>query len=371
MAVGSTFQSESSRFQDKETGYTIIRPIREDQNRQMYFTSNPFTKDGDHLIFSGIREGTENFYLLNYLTGKYTQLTDNENLVIAKAHYDKTQDTLYYTEPNKIFSVHTQTLETKLVYQSETELGSLGATCDGKYLVSSAYIQLVRKNNDQQNMYLDLYRMFKIDLSTGEESTILYRSAPLDHIQCSPTDPDSLLYCGWGYLCTHQRIWGSNLDGTKGGPVGPEMPNEHRVHEYYTPDGKQIAYHGKFYSYDNQANFKNIGHTWGLMNVDGTEDVYWHCRPKGHQAGHSIISHDQTMIVADGDNNISFIHCQDDGTAIFEKIAAHNSTMSGNFVHPHPSFSGDDRYIVFASDMGGENRGNIYIIDLQSKEDKK
>jgi Tol biopolymer transport system component len=41
--------------------------------------------------------------------------------------------------------------------------------------------------------------------------------------------------------------------------------------------------------------------------------------------------------------------------------------MSGNFVHPHPSFSMDDRYLLFASDFAGKDRGNIYLVDLNSK----
>ncbi len=367
MAIGSIFDGGLTSRYDEATGYRIIKPIADDRNRHMYFTSNPFTKSGHEMVFTAVRDGVENFYLLDYNTGKYVQLTDMSDLQVSKAHYDKVRDTLYFSTRTEVYAVNVFTLETKKVYTSKNPLGSICVTCDGRYLITQCSLIHTHLNNDKNPIEATYYRMIKVDLNTLEESTILYRSTRIDHIQCNPTDPDYIMYCEWGYMCTHHRIWYTNLDGTKGGPVGPEMPNEHRVHEYFTPDGKQIAYHGKFFKYDNEMNLKNIDHTWGIMDVDGGNDKYWSCKPRGKQAGHSIMSSDGSMIVADGDDNISLVKRYDDGTAIFEPLVAHNSSMSGNFVHPHPSFSSDDRYIVFATDNKGADGGNIYLIDLYSK----
>ncbi|MGN0763302.1 MAG: hypothetical protein ACI4MK_07930, partial [Aristaeellaceae bacterium] len=74
------------------------------------------------------------------------------------------------------------------------------------------------------------------------------------------------------------------------------------------------------------------------------------------------------MVAADGNEFISLLERNDaDMTCTLRPIARHDSTMSGNFVHPHPSFSLDDRYVVFATDRGGQDRGNIYLIDLQDR----
>ena len=370
MAVGERFQGNPVTFADKDSGYTIIKPIARDENRHLYFTSNPFTKKGGEVIFSAVRDGAENYYLLNYLTGEYMQLTDikkGADTRIDRAHFDKNTDTLFYAEPNRLHCVNIRTLESRLVYESPGVLHSISTTCDGKYVVSCDTREMTMLNNDKRELKVTHYRMYKVDLATGEETTVMYRNFPFYHLQCSPADPQLVMYCAWGYLCTHQRIWYTTLDGKKGGALGPEMPNEHRTHEYFTPDGKQIPYHGKFYAYDNNCNFKNIGHTWGIMNVDGTGDKYWHCLPKGKQAGHSIMSHDGKSIVADGDGYLSYVVLHDDGTATFEPIVAHNSTMSGNAVHPHPSFSNDDRYVIYATDHGGADKGNIYLVDLKSK----
>lgn len=368
MAIGDCYKGNLTLWKDKEYGYTIIRPVQQDGNRAMYFTSNCFTNSNTDMIISCIRNGNENFYLLNFLTGEYMQLTDENGIAANMAYFDKNRDTLYYTNKYVIKSVNIRDLISKTVYESEVELGTMAVTCDGKYLISSSKQPLILKNNDEQDVLITLDRMFRIDLHWGEYNIIMHRSFPIDHIQCNPEHPEQVMYCAWGYLCTHHRIWHTNLEGTLGGALGPEQPNEHRVHEYFTPDGSKIAYHGKFFSVSQKAEFTNIGHTWGIMNKDGSEDKYYLCEGR-RQAGHSSISFNGKLVVADGDGDISLMEFDDiKMEAFFKPIFRHNSSMKGNFVHPHPAFSCDDRFIVFGTDFGDKkSSGNIYLIDLHSK----
>ncbi|MGI5899157.1 MAG: oligogalacturonate lyase family protein [Christensenellales bacterium] len=368
MAIGDVYKSKPASFVDPNTGYTIIQPIDEDQNRHMYFTSNPFTSNGDEIIFSAIRNGHENYYVLNFHTGEYIQLTDLKGIATAHAYYDKAGDFLYYGDGRKVWRVGVHSLKTELICQSEDKLGTIAITCDGKYMISFTQTSMSFTNNDKEVLQVPIWRIFRLDLATGEETTIMYRNARIDHIQCHPTDPEWFMYCLWGYYCTHQRVWRANIFGTDGGPVGNEKPNEHRTHEYYTNDGKHIACHGKFFSYGDKPKFKNIRHTWIISEPDGKNERVYTCLPKGAQAGHSIQSHDGSMVAADGNDFVTLLDFDnDDMTCTFRPVATHSSTMSGNFVHPHPSFSLDDRYIVFATDMGGKDRGNIYLVDLHSK----
>ena len=370
MAIGSRFQSNISEWLDPDTGYRIIKPIAEDGNRHMYFTSNPFTTAGNELIFSAVRDNVENYYVLNFLTGEYVQLTDVDDLRVAHAYYDRSSDSLYYGDEHHIYRTGVHSLQTSLVYSSEEAIGSLAVTSDGKYLVTFEKISMVHHGNDPGDVFeIPMWRVFRINIQTGEEKTIMYRNARIDHIQCSPSDPDWFMYCLWGYQCTHQRIWRCNIDGTDGGPVGNEKPNEHRTHEYYASDGKHIAFHGKKYIYGNKPEFSITEHTWGMCETDGSNERIYRCLPKGRKADHSIMSHSGKWIAADGNNEyISLIQRNDDTmTCTFTPIARHDSSMSGNFVHPHPSFSPDDRYIVFATDRKGKDRGNIYLIDLERR----
>lgn len=369
MAIGEVFQSKPVSYIDERTGYRVIRPIQEDGNRHMYFTSNPFTGREGELLFSALRGEQENYYRLNFQTGEYQQLTDVCGIRIDRSYYDNASDVLYYGDPYHVFAVNVHTLEARTVYVSKEPLGSLAVSCDGRYLVTFAKTHMIHHGNDAGDVFeIPLWRVFRINLQSGEETTILYRNQRIDHIQCSPTEPEWFMYCVWGYHCTHQRIWRAHLSGQDGGPIGNEKPNEHRTHEYYTSDGRHVAFHGKLFSYGSEPVFIKTGNTWGICDADGGNERIYRCEPKGKQAGHSIISHNGNMIVCDGDDCINEV-ILDDGTrtCTFRPLAVHASSMSGNFVHPHPSFSHDDRYVVFATDRGGEDRGNIYLIDLASK----
>ncbi|MCZ8517830.1 hypothetical protein O9H85_37225 [Paenibacillus filicis] len=101
--------------------------------------------------------------------------------------------------------------------------------------------------------------------------------------------------------------------------MGPEQPNEHRTHEYYTPDGRRIAYHGKFFKIDENERFKNIGHTWGSMNIDGTDDKFYRCL-RGLQAGHSSMSFNQQMVVTDGNDYLSLLRLNDQNPKLISSL---------------------------------------------------
>lgn len=367
MAIGQTFTGQVTDWTDPEFGYKILQPIAQDGNRIMYFTSNCFSSDNESMIISAVRDGIENFYLLRFLEGTYTQVTDESGIDISHAYFDKRRDILYYANGHQIKCVNMKTFEQKLVYEADHRIASIAVTCDGEYLISSYPFKYSYSGNDQDPRTVELFRMFKIHLPTRKWSRILDRSFDIDHIQCSPTDPDHLIFCSRGFYSTHHRIWHTNLDGTKGGALGPEQPNEHRTHEYYTPDGGRIAYHGKFFKIDENERFKNIGHTWGSMNVDGTDDKFYRCL-RGLQAGHSSMSFNQRMIVTDGNDYLSLLRLDEtNAEADFEPIFRHKSSMKANFVHAHPCFSNDDRYIAFCTDFMGKDQGNLYLLDLKSK----
>lgn len=365
MAAGDRFYGEPSWFTDEKTGYRVLKPIARDRNRHMYFTSNPFTDSGDELIFSGIRDGVENYYLLNFVTGWYTQLTDLSGIVVSMAYFHKPTQELFFASGKDIYKVNVKTFVQSKVFSGEHEIGPIAVTCDSRYLISRMADVHSYTNNEMQAIHQPVWRIFKVDLNTGQDYTIMKRSAPLDHIQCHPTRPDWFMYCLWGSGCTHHRIWRANIDGTDGGPIGHEIPNEHRTHEFYALNGDKVCFHGKFCRYD--PKYKVFKRTWGIMDWDGANEKVYDC-PPGKNAGHSIMSHDGSMVACDGDEYINLLSFDEEaGTCRFNPVAWHNSTGRSNFVHPHPSFSEDERYILYASDMGGKDEGNIYLVDLSSK----
>lgn len=364
MAKGEVLKSRPVVRRDDEFGYTWLQPIEADGNRLLYFTSNCFCADGEHLIVSRIRNDGEQMYLLRFQTGEHVQLTGEPDIDIARAYFDKPREQLYYSDGSVIRRVHVRTLHTEDIYAGNG-IESLAVTCNGRYLVSSFRHGYAYRDNDGGRREVILSRLFRIDLQTGCFDRILDRSFDIDHIQCHPHDPEFIMYCNKGYFCTHHRIWYTNIAGDRGGPFGPEQPNEHRTHEYFSPDGRHAVYHGKFYTVDEAGKFRNIGHTWGRMKADGSDDAYYRC-PVGVEAGHSSMSA-AGDIVADGNGTISLMELREStGEAAFRPIFRHESSMAGNFVHPHPCFGPDGRYIAFATDFAGRDRGNVYLLDLHS-----
>lgn len=374
MAIGEKFYSTPETFIDSEYGYKIIKPVNIGKNRTLYFTSNPFLEDNTHLIFSSFRDGKENLYKLNYITGEYIQLTDRDDLFTTTGYIDRKNNVLYCRTPKSIISINLETCDNKevvnlaqLTDDDVQLLPSVAITCDGKYLISAYPYKYYFKNNDQETICDNLYRIFKVNLKTLEQSDVRYTNYRLDHIQCSPVDPNYFIYCAWGYWPTHQRTWGCRIDNNKGGALGNELTNEHRTHEYFIGDGTKIAYHGKFFKMENNV-FKKFQDTFGIMNFDGTDDKVFVCE-KGYTPGHSCMTTDKEIIIADGKNKISVL------TLDYEKmtckatpIFTHHSSMNCNFVHPHPSISYNKRFVVFATDNGkGEEHTNFYLIDLESK----
>ncbi|MDD4000147.1 MAG: hypothetical protein PHX62_04550, partial [Bacilli bacterium] len=188
---------------------------------------------------------------------------------------------------------------------------------------------------------------------------------------CSPTDPEYFTYCGWGYWPAHQRVWGCNLEGTEGGALGAEKPNEHRTHEYFTADGKRIAYHGKFFKMVN-GKFRKFKDTFGIMNADGSNDISYVCPVNYRGAGHSSMSIDQSLIIGDGElDGIGFISKltlnDENMTVEVEPIFRHDSSMAGNFEHPHPSISQDKKYVCFVTDFKKTRKPKFYLIDMERK----
>ncbi len=364
MAIGDVLKNRITIVGDEEFGYRIIKPVEDDMTRTMYFTSNPFCNDNEHLVISAIRDNVENFYLLNFINGVMVKLTEENNIRISQSYFDKKRNLLYYSNSHELKRVNVFSLNHEIIYYSKNDIQSIAITCDGKFLVTNWDCDYEYKNNDGQDVCLKMSQIIKVDLISGKESHILYRSFAIDHIQCSPTDPDVILFCSKGYYACNHRMWKTNLNGTKGGALGPEQPNEHRTHEYFTPTGKKIAYHGKFFTVNDDFRFKKIFDTFGIMNVDGSEDKYYKC-PSDLKPGHSCISPNENIIICDSANFISSITLNNRTMEIeYDNLYRHNSTMSSNFVHPHPSFSNDGRYVVFATDRGGMDRGNIYLLDL-------
>ena len=147
----------------------------------------------------------------------------------------------------------------------------------------------------------------------------------VNHIQASPTDPDLVEYC-WEGEWHPQRMWSTNLAGTRGGPFGLQMPNETRGHEFWFADGSRMGYHGTV-----TRNGQRRG-IIGTVTKEGNND--WQLELE-ERPGHCMYHQGRDMWVTDkaGSDNALAIIRHNNGKGRLERLCFHNSSWRSQRMH--------------------------------------
>jgi oligogalacturonide lyase len=82
---------------------------------------------------------------------------------------------------------------------------------------------------------------------------------------------------------------------------------------------------------------------------------------------HLMSNEDGTLVVGDGCDGDPFLHVFDIGQRTSRRVAHHDSSWrvyKGNrqVTHPHPSFTPDQRQVLFSADGDGEP--GLYLVDV-------
>ena len=89
----------------------------------------------------------------------------------------------------------------------------------------------------------DARLIYTFNLATGEVKTIHHSNDWLNHLQCSPADPQQILFCHEGPWHYVDRTWLLHTDGTGLTQVHPRtMDMEIGGHEFFSNDGKSVWY---------------------------------------------------------------------------------------------------------------------------------
>jgi len=224
---------------DPSTGHRIIRLSREPGSSSLYFHQNAYTPEGDKTII-GTPDGIATVNLK----------TRELDLVVSNLQYAaggssgvevarKTR-TVYYSRRGDtqtvIFATHLDTKATRQIATLPFRGAFGGVNADETKLVG-AYTDH-RTRSGPRSM-----RLFAIDIATGALNTFHPGTNWLNHVQCSPTDPDLVLFCHEGDWHEVDRIWTIRV-----GSETPKlmhrrtMPYEIAGHEFFSRDGKWVWY---------------------------------------------------------------------------------------------------------------------------------
>ncbi|QAY76299.1 oligogalacturonate lyase family protein [Sphingosinicella sp. BN140058] len=222
--------------------------------------------------------------------------------------------------------------------------------------------------------------IFTIDIRTGARRVVTASTDWLNHIQFSPTDPTLIMYCHEGPWHKVDRIWTIRTDGSEKTKIHIRTMNmEIAGHEFFAPDGKTIWY-------DLQT---PRGEKFWLAGYElGTGKRKWYHLERNQWSVHFNQSPDRTLFSGDGGDSEMVAHAPDGkylylfhpqdipDVAGIHAPGAENLISPGRLqperlvdmrkhdyrLEPNMTFTPDGRWVVFRSNMEGEN--HIYAVEL-------
>jgi oligogalacturonide lyase len=202
-------------------------------------------------------------------------------------------------------------------------------------------------------------RLINIDLRSGEQRVVLQEKRWLGHPIYRPFDDGTIAFCHEGPRdAIDARMWLINADGSHMRKVRQHRSGESFTHEFWVPDGSALYY---------VAHQENDPHRY-LYRADPAtlENRQLMAIPP---CSHLMSNHDGSLVVGDGaPHSTGDIQLNDPFIWVFDiaadkqtAVCRHDSTWKviegeRQATHPHPSFSPDNRWVLFTSDKEGCRR---------------
>jgi oligogalacturonide lyase len=378
---------------DKDTGHRVYRLTDEPNSASLYFNQNGYSADGKKLIYT-TPDGISSFDLQTHQTRK---VVEGRARVIVTGH--KTQNVYYIKgtfggNDNAVWATDVDTLASheiakipqhasvSTVNADETLLaGTVTKAEGGGYYGTqrpaptgnNQTINLEQPRNKGQMMEQRLaahlpMELFVIDVKSGKLTTIHKSTDWLNHLEFSPTDPHLLMFCHEGPWHKVDRIWTMHTDGSDVTLIHKRrMAMEIAGHEFWSHDGKTIWY-------DLQT---PRGEDFWLAgyNVETGARTWYHLQ-RNEWSIHFNVTKDGTLFCGDGGDPgqvakapdgewIYLFHpklIQSSGMlndkdfvqpGVFQAEKLVNMSKHNYRLEPNVSFSPDQKWVVFRSNMFG------------------
>jgi len=198
--------------------------------------------------------------------------------------------------------------------------------------------------------------LYSVAIATGRRKTVHRATDWLNHVQFSPTDPGLLMFCHEGPWNKVDRIWTIATDGSRLSKVHARtMAGEIAGHEFWSNDGRTIWY-------DLQTPARRVSWLAGY-DVNTGARTYYQLAPD-QMSFHFTQSPDRTMFAGDGSAAGKWISLFKPKTVEtpqpglitpsvldterLASLATHDYTLE-----PNEHFTPDGRWIVYRTNMEG------------------
>jgi len=376
----------SDEWTDPDTGHRVVRLSRRDgSNRTFCFHQNPFTADGDKMVFTGSTDKGRGAFSVDLesleVRGVVTDRSVGFEVVAPKRRE------LFYISGDTIYSTHLDTLATRAVCQLPEHYRygrGLSVNAD-ETLLLGCYAKGEQEyyKKPRKEWVIGIFEaklpnvLYTIDVETGAVDEFHRENEWIGHAQFSPTDPTLIEFCHEGPERRLHRMWCVHADGTGLRSLHKHTTRQEFVtHEFWDPDGARLWFDLQI----RRPLLRNrlmdgvsyvVGARMYLACVDvATNETTRYRLRRPYSSWHYNVSPDGALLCGDGEGrywelgrsskwiNLYRIDGKKLGTDRLCSMKDHSYTTA-----PNAHFTPDGRWVVFTSDMHGS--AQVYAVSVE------
>jgi oligogalacturonide lyase len=379
------------------TGHRVVRLSTEPGSASLYFHQHAYSADGKKLVVTA----PSGLAAIEIATRRVETVVPGRVGVLVTGR--QTGD-VYYTRDGAVLATNLDSRATREVAKLPDFVrrgGAIAVNADETLLVGIATDpdgQAVPRTRPPGNTAGSLERrwaagtpllLYTVNIATGEVQRIYRENDWTNHLQCSPTDPNLIMFCHEGPWHYVDRIWTIRTDGTGLRLMHTRtMDMEIAGHEFFSADGKTIWY-------DLQTPKSGVFWLAGVDLETGVRTRY--LLQRREWSVHFNVSPDGQLFAGDGGGPSSVANRSPDGRTLdtpgngqwiylYRPVLVNNpaSTFEGqkdlikvgylaaerlvdlsrhNYrLEPNVTFTPDGQWIVFRSNMHGPT--HVYAVEV-------
>ncbi len=370
LSVSATDKVPLDEWIDEATGHRVVRlSRREGSNSCFYFHQNPFTAEGDKMVFTGTTQQGRAVFTVGLDTLEIecvAQGSYSHEVVAAKRRE------MFCLRGNTVCAIQLDTHKTREIAEipgawargpgfsvNADETLLLGCFAEG---IAPFY------ERPRSEWFSAIYEarlpnaIYTIDIATGAADVIYRENAWLGHVQFSPVDPALLMFCHEGPWHLLDRVWLLRSDGRGLQQIHRRsVKNEIWGHEFWGPAGKQVWF-------DLQIPQGEVFYLVGANIATGRELRYRLTRDQW--SVHYNVAPDGSMFCGDGGGTQSvagakngkwiYLFRPKGSTLEVERLCSLARHDYG--LEPNVRFTPDGKWVVFRSNMRGSSQ--VYAVQV-------
>jgi oligogalacturonide lyase len=366
---GARLPSEHSSFRDRATGALIHRMTAHDSiNHATYFLQSSFTPDGRSLIFVSYRTGSAQlFEIAGFPGGGIRQLTDGPAIHPFSPAIHPSGEAIFFVRDGGVWRLDRESLEERCIADYPgAQLGECSLGEGGEWIAAAA------KRGGENGIVAGR--------AGGSDWRFIAFPRTVIHPQFHPLEPEWIEFSGDPAPRMHRvRRDGSAMEclyehgnaefvvhetflGSTGDIVYTEWPRALWRMNWRTRERAEIARFNAWHISPNRDGTKILCDTnhpdEGIFIVDAaTGERRRVCLSEATNQG----SQWRTSRYALAEDFAAARSAAKAGALSWMEVAT-DTVYGPQWTHPHPSWSPDERRVVFTSDRDG--RPQVYVAEL-------